>query len=294
MKRILAALFFIAILAGIGFLITNSNRVTPTQGKLRVVASLYPISFFANEIGGDYITVATITPIGAEPHDYEPTTRDIANIEQSNLLILNGQIEPWGPKIMEDLKNTKTTVVVAGEKLISRGDAHVWLDPVLAKQEAIKISEALIRADPTHASSYTTNMKKLGEKLDALDVAFKNGLAHCQQKNIITSHAAFGYIAARYNLLQLSIAGLSPDEEPSPQKLAEISQFIKEHNIQYIFFESLVSPRLSQTIARETGATTIIFNPLEGLTHEEVSNSADYFLLQKQNLDNLKIALSCI
>ncbi len=293
MKKLISALVALSAIAVIGVGIMRNQKIPSQQGKLRVVASFYPLYFFAKEIGGDRITVTNITPAGAEPHDYEPTTRDIAGIEQSDILVLNGQLEAWGDKIKENLKGKKTIIVVAGDGLVTGNDPHVWLDPVLAKKEAGTIANAFQKKDPINALYYQSNMVKFGEKLDALHLEFQKGLATCRQKNIVTSHAAFGYIATRYNLKQVPIAGLSPDEEPSPQKLAEIAQFTKANNIKYIFFESLVSPRLAETVARETGATTIAFNPLEGLTHEQETQGADYFLLQRQNLDNLTVALAC-
>ena len=130
-------------------------------------------------------------------------------------------------------------------------------------------------------------------KLDDLDRQYRRGLANCQEKNIVTSHAAFGYLATAYGLNQVSITGLSPDAQPSPRQLADIVKFTRANNVKYIFFESLVSPKLSKTIATEIGAQTMVLNPLEGLTDEEVSQGNNYFTEMENNLANLKTALEC-
>jgi zinc transport system substrate-binding protein len=172
-------------------------------------------------------------------------------------------------------------------------DPHIWLSPPLVKQITDKITQALIQIDPANSNYYQTNANSLKAKLDNLDVEYKQGLSNCAEKNIITSHAAFGYLATTYGLNQVSIAGLSPDAEPSPQQLADITKFAKANNVKFIFFESLVSPKLSDTIANEIGAKTLVLNPIEGLTNDEISQGKNYFTEMQNNLSNLKIALQC-
>lgn len=271
--------------------------------KISVVASFYPLYFFASQIAGDKATVYNVTPSAAEPHDYEPTTQDIATIEDSQLLILNGgKLEAWGDSIKNTLQGTKTAVIVVGENLANRNmmennvgipDPHVWLDPPLAKAEAFAIAQELEKIDPTDAAVFETNMAVLNSKLDALDQEYRSGLSNCQKKDIITAHAAFGYVAADYGLNQVSISGLSPDEEPSPAKLADITDFAKKNSVKYIFFESLVSPKLAQTIANEVGVQTMVLNPIEGLTDQESSAGKTYLTEMASNLAHLKIALQC-
>ncbi len=295
-KRLTFFLISIAlILAAVhGIHIRQTSTPQSTNKKIQVIVSFYPLYFFASEIGKDKADVVNITPSGAEPHDYEPSTQDIAQIEKSDVLILNGgQLESWGDKIKENLGGKKVMVVTAAEGLTTQNDPHVWLDPILAKKEVEVIIQAFIKVDPMNKNYYEQNAKQLQEKLDILDSQFRQGLQQCQQKNIVTSHAAFGYIASRYNLKQVPISGLSPDSEPSPKKLSDIAQFAKTNNVKYIFFETLVSPRLAQTIANEVGAKTLVFNPLEGLTKEQEEAKKDYLSIQRENLDNLKIALEC-
>lgn len=281
---------------------TEHATQPPSSGKLHIVASFYPMAFFAEQIAGDKADVVNITPAGAEPHDYEPSTQDIAQLEQANLIILNGNVEPWDDKIKANLEHTSVHILTAGEGLTTRTlteegkkgtDPHVWLDPILAKQEVQKISDAIIAINPTHTEQYKANTKVLLEKLDQLDAAYKAGLSACTTKDIVTSHAAFGYLAAQYGLNQIPIAGLSPDEEPSAQSLVDTANFVRQHNVKYIFFESLVSPKLSQTIANETHAQTLELNPLEGLAQDDTQQGKNYFTVMQSNLQNLQLALSC-
>ncbi len=271
--------------------------------RIGVVTSFYPLYFFAKEIGNGKADVINLTPSGAEPHDYEPNTRDIVRIEKARLLIMNGAaLEPYAGRLKDILKNTQVKVVMAAEGLTAHDlyeegrptiDPHVWLDPLLAKQIVKRIEDAFASIDPGNRDIYESNAQMLEDRLDSLNKAFKNGLSDCKTRDIVTSHAAFGYIASRYKLRQIAISGISPDREPSPKKLAEISDFVKEHKIKYIFYETLISSRLAETIARETGAQVLVFNPLEGLTKEEQDAGKDYFSVQKDNLEYLKTALGC-
>lgn len=271
--------------------------------KLQITTSFYPMYFFATQIGGDKADIINITPSGVEPHDYEPTTQQIVKINQSKMLVLNGGIvEVWGNKIKDQLQENNVLVVIAGENLMDKEfnaegkkvlDPHVWLDPILAKKQVENIRKGFEKIDPKNALQYQTNAKKLEAELDQLDKDFKQGLNNCQKKSFITSHEAFGYLAARYGINQISISGISPEEEPSSQKLAEIANLVKKENIKVIFFESLVSPKLSETIAEETGAKTMALNPIEGLTEEEIKTGDNYLTVMRDNLFSLQTALQC-
>lgn len=271
-------------------LITGCVRTTTTNDQLKVVTSFYPLYYFASQIGGDYAAVTNLTPAGAEPHDYELTPQDIATIQDSQLLIMNGsKFEPWADSVTVDLSEA-TTVLKTG---VSQTDPHEWLSPQLAQTEVTAITNGFIQVDPTHTAEYTANSQRLIEKLQQLDQAYLDGLAHCDSNVFVTSHAAFSYLASDYGLEQLPIAGLSPDAEPTLDALANITDFAREHQVQYIFFERLVSPKLSETIATEVGAQTLVLNPIEGLTDEEVAAGQDYVTVMEANLVNLRIALRC-
>jgi zinc transport system substrate-binding protein len=281
----------------------NSKIMLQESEKLQIVASFYPLYFFASQIGKDKAQVINITPSSAEPHDYEPTTQDIAHMEKSNMLIVNGgKLEAWADKLKDQLQGTTVEIVVAGDNLANKTieeegktiqDPHVWQDPILAKQEVANIEKGFEKIDPKDASYFQKNAQQLQDRLDQLDNEFTKGLLNCQKKDFVTSHAAFGYLAARYGITQIAISGVSPDEEPSTQKLVEIANLVKKQKIDIIFFESLVSPKLSQTIAQETGAQTMVLDPIEGISDDDMKAGHTYFTIMKDNLANLKAALQC-
>lgn len=306
-KFVVGAVFALILIIGLIFQKTRSQNQYPHPSQspeaiFSVSTSFYPLYFFVSQIGKDRVQVSNITPSGAEPHDYEPTTQDIAKIEQGKMLILNGRVEAWGDKIKENLKDTQVTVVTAGQGLLTKQlteagqttiDPHVWLSPMLAKKEVNTISQAMIQADAKDQSFFEANTAELKQRLDALDQDYRRGLVNCKEKDIITSHAAFGYLAAEYGLNQVPIAGLSPDAEPSPKQLADIANFAKQHHVKYIFFESLISPKLSDTIATEVGAQTLVLDPLEGISDADMRQGNDYFTVMRTNLVNLQTALQC-
>lgn len=305
MKRIYFFVLLFFIVFSFGYLFYN-HPVSLWQKdgkKIHVVASFYPLYYFASQIAGDRIAIKNITPAGVEPHDYEPTAQDIVSIENSNLFILNGGgLESWGKKVQGNLTSDHTMVISVGQNLANKNfvvegksivDPHVWLDPVLAGKEVDSIAKALVAIDPGNASLYEANASLLEEKLNMLDLTYSSGLRSCKVRDFVTSHAAFGYLAERYNLNQVSIAGLSPDEEPSTQKLVETASLVREKKISYIFFESLISSRLSETIASETGAKTLVLDPIEGLSEKDISSGKNYFTQMEMNLKNLQLALQC-
>lgn len=292
----------LVLLVGVGALFlfgekgTKKNSEEVPQKKITVTASFYPLAFLAEQVGGEYVSVTNLTPAGAEPHDFEPSTKDIALLEKQDLIILSGGgLEGYAEKIQENVGKSKTQVILAGEKLMSDPkDPHVWLDPVLYIKQAELIGQALMKIDPSHTQVYELNVKRLTNELEKLDREFVLGLRNCRQKNIVTSHSAFGYLAKRYGLKQVALAGLSPDEEPSSKTLSEITTFAKDNDIHYIFFEELVSPHIAKTIANEIGTGTLVFSPLEGLTKDDVRMGKTYLSVQRENLENLKTALNCI
>jgi len=293
------------VVAGILILIFGGIFKPSSQvqsGKIQVAASFYPVYFLSKEISGDKADVFNITPAGAEPHDYEPTAQDMAKIENSKMIVLNGGgLEAWADNAKQNFGD-KAVIIIAGEGLADktmvedgeqRIDPHVWLNPILVKEMANRILDGFIQIDPVNEDYYRANAESLILELEKLDNEYKQGLADCKNRNIITSHSAFGYLASAYGLNQVSVTGLSPDEEPSVQQLAEVAKFARDNNVKYIFFESLLSPKLSETIATEVGAKTLVLNPIEGLSSEDISQGKDYFTEMENNLANLKTALEC-
>jgi len=301
-KSISVLLVFISV--GLLTLIFNNCQKPAVQSnKLQAAASFYPLYYFSQQIGGEKAKVINITPAGAEPHDYEPTARDLAQIENSKLLVLNGGgLEAWGYNITRNLNSKNTAIATVGEGLANRqiteegkniSDPHIWLSPPVAREIVDKITQGFMQIDPLNKEYYQSNAGALKAKLADLDKAYRQGLSNCQEKNIITSHAAFGYLAAAYGLNQVPIAGLSPDAEPSSRQLVDMVKYAKANKVKYIFFESLVSPKLSETIAKEVGAKTLVLNPIEGLSEEEIARGKNYFTEMQNNLANLRIALQC-
>jgi len=171
-------------------------------------------------------------------------------------------------------------------------DPHVWLNPALAIREVRTIEAALSAAAPEHAEAFKANADVYVAKLEQLDKEFRDGLKAAKRKDFITQHAAFGYLAQEYGLTQVPIAGLSPEQEPSAARMAEIVEFAKAHNVKTIFFETLVSSSVADTIAKEIGAKAAVLNPIEGLTDEDRSNNLDYLGIMRQNLAALQAALN--
>lgn len=304
MKALSFIIFVLLLLGTIFFLLSKGiNPNTSNNGKLTVATSFYPMYFFASQIGGNKADIFNITPAASEPHDYEPTTQDIARISRANILVLNGgKLEAWGDKIKDQLAGTNVEIVTAGNGLANKTldengqtiqDPHVWLDPILAKREVENIEKGFEKIDPKDKSYFEANKKKLLSELDNLDREYKVGLSSCQKKDFVTSHAAFGYLGAQYNINQIPISGVSPDEEPSSQKLAEITNLVKQQNIKIVFFESLVSPKLSETIANETGAKAMVLDPIEGISNNDLNKGYNYVTVMKSNLLALQEALQC-
>lgn len=258
------------------------RRTNNKTNQIQVTATFYPLGEFAKQIGGNFVEVTTLTPPGVEPHDFEPTPQDLEKVYKSKVFIYNGAgFEPWVNRILPDLKTNGVIAVNASTGIdIKNNDPHVWLDPILAKIEMGNISQGLMNFIPTNA-------QKPLIQLDELNKEFEAGLKNCQIRQFVTSHQAFRYLAARYNLEEKEISGLTPDEEPSPKKMAELSSFIKDNKIKYIFFEKLVSPKLADTLAKETGSKTLVLDPIEGF------DGKDYISVQRQNLLNLRQALIC-
>jgi zinc transport system substrate-binding protein len=294
--------------------------------KLNVYTSIYPLQYVASRIGGEHAEVVNIVPPGVEPHDFEPTAKDIVALTEADVFVYNGSgFELWVDKAVEGLDKSKTTVVNATEglELLKREehgddehghdehaaetsgeaaeephehehgefDPHVWLDPTLLKAQAEKVKAALVEKDKAHSTDYEKNFQELAADLDQLDKEFKEMVAKAPKKEFMVSHSAFGYLAHRYGLEQVAISGVSPADEPSPAEMKELVEHAKEHNINYVLFETLVSPKVAEVIAREAGIKTATLNPLEGLTEEEAKAGKDYLSIMRDNLQTLRMAL---
>ncbi|MBI5787651.1 MAG: zinc ABC transporter substrate-binding protein [Candidatus Schekmanbacteria bacterium] len=293
MKKIfIPTIVIVVLLIIISYIKTNTR---PPGKELRIAAGFYPLAEFAGQIAADKMEVVNITPTGVEPHDFEPTPRHITLIYSAGIFIYNGGgLDPWADKLKPSLEKRGIIVINMLDQIknLSGNDPHIWLDPVLAAQEVEIIRDAMLKADPVNGQTYIKNAEQYLRKLTELDKKYQDHLSACTLREAITSHAAFGYLAKRYGISLTPIA-ISPEEEPSAKKMAQLALAARQKNIKYIFFETLASPRLAETIAAEIGAKTLVFNPLEGLTAEEKQAGKNYISIMEENLENLRTALQC-
>ena len=293
----------------VALLLSACDQSAGPSGKLLVVASFYPLYEFAREVAGPSAHVVSLMPSGVEPHNWEPSPQDVTRIRNARLFIYNGAgFEPWVAKLVQEAAISGPLPVRASEgiPLLTTGsaprigahdqavpDPHVWLDPVLAQSMVETIRAALVTVDAAHAALYTDNARAFTVKLQRLHEAFVHGLRHCARREVVTSHAAWAYLAKRYGLAVVPVMGVALESEPSPAQLASIVRFARDKHVKYIFFETLASPRLAETLAREVGAATLRFNPVEGVTREDAAAGRGYLALMEDNLANLRIALEC-
>jgi zinc transport system substrate-binding protein len=280
--RIVLTLIVAAALAGCGGGSSSKGRT--------LVASFYPLAFAAEQIGGDTIVVHNLTPPGVEPHDLELSGSDVRTIADADLVLYFG--EGFQPSLEAAVDSTSAHGVDLLDAVETRAggegepgvDPHVWLDPVRYAAIAQRIGEELDRGPEAD---------QFAAKLHALDREFRRGLSGCERKEIVTSHAAFGYLAERYGLKQVAITGITPEAEPTPRDLEGVVREVRAVGATTVFFETLVSPRLAETVAREVGAKTAVLDPIEGLTAKEATAGEDYFSVMRENLEALRKALAC-
>ena len=263
----------------------NAQGSGGASGQKTVVAAFYPLAFAASEIGGASVDVKNLTPPGAEPHDLEVSPQDVAEIRDADQVLLLGRdFQPQLEDAAGNAENVVRLLETPGLDVHSNGDPHVWLDPVRYALIVERIGQVLGKQAAAD---------ELKQRLMALDGEFRAGLAQCERREIVTSHEAFAYLAERYGLEQVAITGLSPEAEPEPGKLQKVVDLVRAHGVTTIYFETLVSPRIAETVARETGAKTAVLNPIEGLTEEEAAKGQDYFSLMRENLAALRTGLGC-
>jgi len=286
-------------------------------GQLNIVAAFYPFQFVAERVAGPYASVSNLTSPGAEPHDMELTPRQVADLSTADLVIYQHSFqaavdEAVGQSGVDNALDTATVVALqpldapddhdhghgdadhddaGGEDEHGEMDPHVWLDPTHLSTIATEVARRLGEIEPAHRADFDTNARALIDQLGALDQEFRQGLSNCARQEFVTTHAAFGYLARRYQLEQLPISGLSPEAEPSPARLAEIQQETREHQISTIFYETLVSPEVAESLAADLGLKTDVLDPIEGITDQ--SRGTDYVAVMQANLAALKQANEC-
>jgi len=316
-------IFIIGVIAVIGlgiFALSNISPKTKTDSqKITVVTTLFPLYDFAKNIGQDKVEVSLLLPPGVEAHTFEPKPSDITKINNADIFVYTGEfMEPWAHDIIEGAdKKVKVVDASANIEMMKEEheheeeaehheaeeehghehggvDPHIWLDFDNAKIMAENIAKTLSEIDPQNAEYYKNNLKSYQGKLSDLDNSYKNSLTSCQSKTIVYGgHYAFGYMGKRYGLAYESAYGISPDSEPSARDLAGLISQIRTKKIAYVFFEELVSPKVAETLAKETGAGLLLLNPAHNLTKDEFEKNESFLSIMEKNLSNLKIGLNC-
>lgn len=272
--------------------ITWFNSIS-NQSKLNIYASFYPIYDFVKKIGKDKVNVFTVVPANIEPHDFEPTPKQVFDLQNADVIFINGAgFEEWLNTI-ENANIINLSKSVSIENIDSVPDPHIWLDPIMIKNLSTTILDTLISKDPQNADYYRNNSIEFNTTLDKLDTDIVGSLTDCRLDDFIAFHDAFGYFAKRYGLTQHTIQGLAPEAGINPQGVSDAINLARQLNISIIFAEEYIDPRSSETIANEIGGKVLLLNPLEMITLEEQSLGKDYFSKMYDNLNNLKIALEC-
>ncbi len=290
-RIILISVIALVLLGAVGLYAAGSND---NSGKgPDVVAGFYPLAFAAQELGGPDLVVQNLTPPGAEPHDIEVSAQDVQNLQSADLVLLMGrgfqpQLEDAADgadgEVLKLLDTPGLQLAETNDPDVGTNDPHVWLDPLRYAQLVERIAVALNASD---------RVKPIVARLRALDRDFRTGLAHCARREIVTSHEAFAYLAQRYGLRQVGILGFAPEGEPTPGELTAVIDEVRRSGATTVFSESLLSPELAETVARETGAETAVLNPIEGLTDDQQDRGDDYFSLMRENLSALRAGLGC-
>ena len=278
-----------------------------------VVAAFYPLVFVAEQVGGEHVTVRDLTPPGADSHDLELSPRDVVMLQEADLIVylagfaaaLDQAIQPLASEQVFDVASSARLNHEEGhdeeghdeeghdEEHHEHGgiDPHFWLDPMRLADVADATAARFAELDPDNAESFQQNAASLRVQLEDLDDDFQQGLADCARVDLVTAHRSFGYLANRYGLNQVGIAGLSPDQEPSAGRLAVVADFVQDNQVGVIYYESLVDPGVAQAVANETGAATDVLDPLETLS--ETADGDDYFQVMRSNLAALRSGLEC-
>ncbi len=305
--------FIVCLMLGIGMSsCVQRKQATP----IKVMTTIFPLQEFAQAVVGNRGDAELLLPPGAEIHAWQPRPSDLMKLSSADVFVYIGaQLEPWADDILRSVKNPNLTVIeasggmtligheeegeehdhsTADERSHEAGDPHIWLDFANDKKIIDRIAEVLSRIDPDGEASFEENAGIFKQKLDALDGMYRKGLDQCDQKTIVLGgHAAFGYLARRYDLSQISLYGLSPDSKPTPRQLIDVINIVKEKGIKAIFFEVNISSELARVIAEETGAKTLVLNPGASLPRGQDRAGITFLDIMEKNLESLKNGLRC-
>ena len=316
MKWALSLVGATALLAGCGA--AGSTTENTESDKLQVVTTFYPMYDFTKQVAQDDAEVSMLLEAGMEVHSFEPSSQMIAEIQDADVFIYNSpEMETWVPDVLASIDTSDMVVICASDAITlleyegeahahdheseeegaNAGhshtvDPHVWLDPVLAQTEVSTIAEGLAEADPDNAEDYLGNAGIYNGKLNELDEAYRAAFEGTENRTFVTQHAAFAYLAARYDLNQISVTGLNAEVEPSAAALATLSDYVKANNISHIYFENNASSQTAETLAEEVGVELAVLSPLEGITEEDQKKGSDYISVMLDNLEALKKSIN--
>lgn len=316
MKKLAIILLFCALSLILAACSDSDDKSKSDDSKISIYTTVYPLLYFAERIGGDYVNVQSIYPPGANEHTFEPTQKTMIDVAKSDLFFYIGLgLEGFVEKAEKSLEKENVKFVATADNVseqlldVSTGhthdeneeeeeehhhgehDSHVWLSPIISKDLAAVIKDELVAAMPEQEQLFTENYNTLVQDLQTLDQEFQQMGASVPNKTFFVSHAAFGYIAGHYGLKQVPVAGLNSQSEPSQKELASIVDLAKKENIKYIFFEQNVSSKLTKVIQEEIGAEALTLHNLSVLTKEDIKNNEDYFTLMRANINALEKAL---
>ena len=316
MKWALSLVGATALLAGCGA--AGSTTENTESDKLQVVTTFYPMYDFTKQVAQDDAEVSMLLEAGMEVHSFEPSSQMIAEIQDADVFIYNSpEMETWVPDVLASIDTSDMVVICASDAITlleyegeahahdheseeegaNAGhshtvDPHVWLDPVLAQTEVSTIAEGLAEADPDNAEDYLGNAGIYNGKLNELDEAYRAAFEGTENRTFVTQHAAFAYLAARYDLNQISVTGLNAEVEPSAAALATLSDYVKANNISHIYFENNASSQTAEALAEEVGVELAVLSPLEGITEEDQKKGSDYISVMLDNLEALKKSIN--
>ena len=306
-KKIGMALISLLALVGLGACKDNQAASENKDKKLQIVATFYPMYDFTKNIVGDAGEVSLLMPAGSEPHDYEPSAKDMAKITDADVFVYhNENMEAWVPSAVKSWKKGEPNVIEGTKDMLllpggeeehdhshEEGhhhdyDPHTWVSPHRAIKEVTSIKNQLVKLYPEKKTDFEKNAKAYLAKLETLDKEYSDTLKAAKQKNFVTQHTAFGYLALDYGLNQMGISGINPDQEPDPSRIAELKHYVEDNDIRYIYFENNNQGKAAKTLADETKVNLEVLNPLESLTKKQMDAGEDYISVMKENLSALK------
>lgn len=293
----------------------QEKKEASSNEKIQVMTTFYPMYEFTKQVVGDKGDVELLIPAGTEPHDFEPSAKDLAKISDSDVFVYNSpELETWTDNLTDTIDTKQTEIIQASKDIkLMEGtehdheeahdhdtqeheehghshelDPHVWLDPALAIKEVETIRNQLSKKYPDDKAAFEKNAASYIDELKKLDEEFQTAFKDAKNKTFVTQHAAFGYLANQYGLTQEAIAGISPDQEPSPSRLSELKHYVDDNQVKVIYFEENASSKVAETLSKETGVKLEVLNPLESLTDKQIKDGEDYLSVMRENLAALK------